>query len=201
MRTITKIFFSAIAFLQLLGCDKPLEYFTANDGEDILTGRSKYVITATPVGTQGVADYLLLADDLENGKITTQGNGIEQDGSYRYYVTHKNRFFSLLYGQGNPGAVTTYRLDTLGKLVKVSDFLGLNSIRGNLRGKNAIFLKFLHSNVEVIFFFCNREFLQLFLCFETSANFNNYLKQESNLKFLLSSSSQYLIINTREWKN
>ena len=39
------------------------------------------------------------------------------------------------------------------------------------------------------------------LCFGASANFNNYLKQESNLKFLLSSSSQYLIIHTRERKN
>lgn len=122
MKKINKIFFSAIAVVAILGCDKPLEYFAINDGEDVLTGKSKFVITATPVGTQGVADYLLLADDLENGKITTQGNGIEQDGSYRYYVTHKNRFFSLLYGQGNPGAVTTYRMDSLGKLVKVSDF-------------------------------------------------------------------------------
>jgi hypothetical protein len=122
MRKINKVFLFIIASVQLLGCDKPLEYFTVNDGEDVLTGKSKFVITATPVGTQGVADYLLLADDLENGSITTQGNGIEQDGSYRYYVTHKNRFFSLLYGQGNPGAVTTYRLDSLGKLVKVSDF-------------------------------------------------------------------------------
>lgn len=122
MKKINKIFFSVIALVQVLGCDKPLEYFAINDGEDVLTGKSKFVITATPVGTQGVADYLLLADDLENGKITTQGNGIEQDGSYRYYVTHKNRFFSLLYGQGNPGAVTTYRMDSLGKLVKVSDF-------------------------------------------------------------------------------
>ncbi|MGK9118191.1 DUF4374 domain-containing protein [Olivibacter jilunii] len=122
MKTRYKSLLFFFAALQLAACDEPLEYFNVNDGDDVLTGKSKYVVTATPVGTQGVADYLLLADDLENGTITTQGNGIEQDGSYRYYVTHRNRFFSLLYGQGNPGAVTTYRLDSLGKLVKVSDF-------------------------------------------------------------------------------
>ncbi|WP_345231855.1 DUF4374 domain-containing protein [Olivibacter ginsenosidimutans] len=121
MKTLYKLLY-VFAFLHITACDKPLEYFDINDGDDHLTGKSKYVVTATPVGTEGVADYLLLADNLESGSITTQGNGIEQDGSYRYYVTHKNRFFSMLYGQGNPGAVTTYRLDSLGHLVKVSNF-------------------------------------------------------------------------------
>src|SRR5690606_13667218 len=61
-------------------------------------------------------------DDLHQGTISTVGNGIEQDGTYRYYVTHNNRFFSMLYGQGNAGAVTTYELNQLGELTKVSDF-------------------------------------------------------------------------------
>lgn len=84
--------------------------------------KAKFIISATPVGSQGVADYLLTADTLTKGMITTSGSGIEQDGTYRYYVTHKNRLFSLLYGQGNPGAVTTYVLNAEGKLEKVSDF-------------------------------------------------------------------------------
>lgn len=85
------------------------------------TGRTKYIITAT-TGATGVADYLLTADDVSTGSITTIGNGVEQDGTYRYYITAQNNFFSLLYGQGNPGAVTTYNLNTEGKLVKKSDF-------------------------------------------------------------------------------
>lgn len=88
-----------------------------NDGTKV-----KYIISATPVGSQGVADYLLTADTLTKGTVSTRGTGIEQDGTYRYYVTHKNRFFSLLYGQGNPGAVTTYTVNSAGKLEKVSDF-------------------------------------------------------------------------------
>lgn len=85
-------------------------------------GKTKYIVTATPIATTGVADYLLTADDLSTGSITTVGNGLEQDGTYRYYATHKGKFFSLLYGQGNPGAVTTYGMTKEGKLSKTSDF-------------------------------------------------------------------------------
>jgi hypothetical protein len=83
---------------------------------------SRYVVASTPIGSSGVADYLLTTNDLSQGTISTVGKGIEQDGSYRYYLTHKGKFFSLLYGQGNPGAVTTYKLDDKGELVKTSDF-------------------------------------------------------------------------------
>jgi hypothetical protein len=85
------------------------------------TDKTKYIVTVT-TGAAGVADYLLTADDVTKGSITTQGNGLEQDGSYRYYITNQNKFFSLLYGQGNPGAVTSYALSAEGKLVKTSNF-------------------------------------------------------------------------------
>ena len=95
----------------------------SNSGGDNGEGiDSKYIITATPTASEGVADYILTADALDSGTITTAGNGIEQDGTYRYYVTSQNRFFSLLYGQGNPGAVTTYGLNSEGVLEKLSDF-------------------------------------------------------------------------------
>lgn len=82
----------------------------------------KYIISSTPVASEGVADYLLTADDLTQGSVTTVGNGVEQDGTYRYYITSNNRFFSLLYGQGNPGAVTTYELSREGALDQISNF-------------------------------------------------------------------------------
>jgi hypothetical protein len=85
-------------------------------------GKTKYIIASAPIASTGVADYLLTSDVITSGAITTQGNGTEQDGTYRYYITHRNRFFSLLYGQGNPGAVTTYNLNGEGKLTKVSNF-------------------------------------------------------------------------------
>lgn len=80
-----------------------------------------YILTVTPAASTAVADYLLNARSLESGTITTQGNGVEQDGTYRYYVTHKGKFFSMLYGQGNPGAVTAYN-NKAGKLAKLTNF-------------------------------------------------------------------------------
>lgn len=97
---------------------------TANDdgdGEGEVS-EAKYVIAATPVASEGVADYLLTSGSLAEGTISTTGNGVEQDGTYRYYVTSNNKFFSLLYGQGNPGAVTTYQLDEAGDLSMLSNF-------------------------------------------------------------------------------
>lgn len=100
--------------------------FGCSEDNDAIPGGpeagARYVIASTPIASDGVADYLLTADDLHQGTISTVGNGIEQDGTYRYYVTHNNRFFSMLYGQGNAGAVTTYELNQSGDLTKVSDF-------------------------------------------------------------------------------
>ena len=102
--------------------------FSSCDSEDPEPGpvapvaESRFIIASTPLASDGVADYLLTAESLTEGTVSTVGNGIEQDGTYRYYVTHKNKFFSMLYGQGNPGAVTTYELNSEGALEKLSDF-------------------------------------------------------------------------------
>ncbi|KKX49695.1 MULTISPECIES: DUF4374 domain-containing protein [Sphingobacterium] len=92
------------------------------DKIDLDTVKGNYVLAVSPVASTGVADYLLTAPDLESGRVTTAGQGVEQDGTYRYYVTHNNKFFSMLYGQGNPGAVAVYNLLD-GRLNKLSDFV------------------------------------------------------------------------------
>jgi len=114
------LFSALIAFTALSSCSSD-ENTGSENGGGVDTGKTKYIITAT-TGAVGIADYLLTTDDVATGSISTIGNGIEQDGSYRYYITAQNNFFSLLYGQGNPGAVTTYNLNAEGKLVKKSDF-------------------------------------------------------------------------------
>lgn len=94
-----------------------------NDGDNPSATDSKFIITASPVASEGVADYIVTANSLNaDESISIVGNGIEQDGTYRYYITNNNKFFSLLYGQGNPGAVTTYELNNEGGLDKLSDF-------------------------------------------------------------------------------
>jgi len=104
-----------IAASIIISCSKK------NDGPIIPEDPGNYILAVTPAASTGVADYLLTANNLESGTITTAGNGVEQDGTYRYYVTSNNKFFSMLYGQGNPGAVTAYNIKD-GKLNKLTNF-------------------------------------------------------------------------------
>lgn len=85
------------------------------------TDSGTFIVTVTPAALESVADYLLTSSSLESGKISILGNGVEQDGTYRYYVTSNGKFFSMLYGQGNPGAVTAYNVED-GKLKKLTNF-------------------------------------------------------------------------------
>jgi hypothetical protein len=84
--------------------------------------KGRFVVAVSPIASTGVADYLLTASTLDSGKLSLAGNGLEQDGTYRYYTVSGTKFFSMLYGQGNPGAVTIYDLDAQGKLKKLSNF-------------------------------------------------------------------------------
>nr|WP_068888704.1 DUF4374 domain-containing protein [Pedobacter panaciterrae] len=113
--TITKTL-SALALIAVLSsCDKK------SDREVIPENPGNYVLAVTPTAITGVADYLLTASSLDEGAVSIIGNGVEQDGTYRYYVTLGNKFFSMLYGQGSPGAVTVYDIKN-GKLNKLNDF-------------------------------------------------------------------------------
>lgn len=85
----------------------------------------RFVVTALPymaflLGNS--ADLLYTTSSLDEGILTTEGKGIEQDGTSRNYVVHKNTFFSLLFGQGNPGAVTAYNMGADATLKKVTNF-------------------------------------------------------------------------------
>ncbi len=107
------------ALLALASCKK--EKTPDGDGP---VGEGRFVVSVYPTtpGSEGVADYLLTSTSLDEGMITTAGNGVEQDGTYRYYTTSGSKFFSMLYGQGNPGAVTVYELNDNGKLEMLTDF-------------------------------------------------------------------------------
>lgn len=120
------LFFTTLLVLPflLMSCSDDDDVINDNPpGQGGQTGSSKYIITASPVASEGVADYIVTADSLRgDGKVSIVGNGVEQDGTYRYYIENNNKFFSLLYGQGNPGAVTTYELNNEGGLNQLSDF-------------------------------------------------------------------------------
>lgn len=118
------------AGLMLASCDKKEDAAPETEvpvdptvpGDTTTPAKVTYVVTVTPVGTTGIADYLLTTGRIDSGTISTRGNGLEQDGSYRYYIATRGKFFSMLYGQGNPGAVTTYKVDANGGLVKSGNF-------------------------------------------------------------------------------
>ncbi|RNL53434.1 DUF4374 domain-containing protein [Pedobacter jejuensis] len=112
--TITKALVALALTAAFSSCKK-------NVGEPVAENPGNYVLAVTPVASTGVADYLLTAANLDQGTVSIVGNGVEQDGTYRYYVTLGNKFFSMLYGQGNPGAVTVYDIKS-GKLNKLNDF-------------------------------------------------------------------------------
>lgn len=113
MKTNILITCAALAFTALVTSCSKSDNGPQNPGN--------FIVAVTPVSSTGAADYLLTTSSLDTGKITTARNGVEQDGTYRYYVTHNNKFFSMLYGQGNPGAVTTYSILN-GQLNKLSNF-------------------------------------------------------------------------------
>lgn len=99
---IKNLLFTVLSLSTLLACSK--------DDDTAVTEKGNFIVAVTPVAATGVADYLLTTSSLDTGKVTTAGQGVEQDGTYRYYVTHNNKFFSMLYGQGNPGAITVYNI-------------------------------------------------------------------------------------------
>jgi len=117
MKSLTIYLTIFLSSLLVLSCSDSTS--SVDGGEE---NGGPYVIAATPIALEGVADYLVNTGSLTSGRVSLIDNGIEQDGTYRYYVTHNNTYFSMLYGQGSPGAVTAYRLNNSGQLEKVSDF-------------------------------------------------------------------------------
>ena len=113
--TMTKVLLGLAFVGALSSCDKKA------DREAIPDNPGNFIIAVTPTAITGVADYLLTANSLDTGAVSIVGNGTEQDGTYRYYMTANNKFYSMLYGQGSPGAVTVYNINE-GNLNKLNDF-------------------------------------------------------------------------------
>lgn len=111
--TITKMLIVATFAGVLTSCKKDKGSTPENPGN--------YVIAVSPTAVASKADYLLTSSSLDTGSISIVGNGVEQEGLYRYYMTANNKFYSMLYGQGSPGAVTVYGINN-GKLNMLNDF-------------------------------------------------------------------------------
>ncbi|KUF43013.1 DUF4374 domain-containing protein [Myroides marinus] len=125
MKRYVKSVFVLSIIASMLACSSD-DSSNALGGEDSSSGNGKverFVIAASSIEHQGVADYLFTAEGLESGSLSLKNNGIEQDGKNRYYIAQNNKFYSLLYNQGDPGAVTSYELDSKGELKNLAHFM------------------------------------------------------------------------------
>lgn len=123
MKSLTHYVTLLFVPLLLLSCSDSTSVAPGNNGNENKDPSVQFVIAAKPTASQeNSADYLLTVDNLSNGSVSLLNHGIEQDGSARNYVVNGNKFYSLLYGFGAPGAVTVYQLNSAGELVKIKDF-------------------------------------------------------------------------------
>lgn len=86
-------------------------------------------------------DILYTSNTLDSGVLITEGTGIEQDGTYHNYVVNNGLFFSLLFGQGNPGAVTAYKANSKKQLEKVSSFQSETMTAFTVAGDDILMVK------------------------------------------------------------
>ncbi|NGP87705.1 DUF4374 domain-containing protein [Fodinibius halophilus] len=122
MKLSTLILNLSLAIFLVAGCnDSPVDNDKNKSGDHSET-ITKFIVTAKPTALENAADYLLTADSLTSGTVSTLNNGTEQDGTYRYYTTdqEQTKFFSFLYG--NNGEVATYTLNNNGDLEKIASF-------------------------------------------------------------------------------
>lgn len=77
-------------------------------------GAFVFATTSQGSGTT-TSNVLLTGDRLDEGNLSTIGNGLLNDGA-TYWVFHKNYLYALTYNQGNAGTTRSYILDSKGAL-------------------------------------------------------------------------------------
>ena len=85
---------------------------------NVTTGN--YVIAATVTSSSTDTYVLLTAESLDEGEITTVGNGLVNEGA-TYWVFYGNRYlYALNYNQGEAGTTQSFIMNTAGALEKRS---------------------------------------------------------------------------------
>ena len=111
------LFAATLAGMALASCseDEP-----ANGGNGSGTSAGNYVIAATVTSSSTDTYVLLTASSLDEGEITTQGNGLVNEGA-TYWVFYGNRYlYALNYNQGEAGTTQSFIMNAAGSLEKRS---------------------------------------------------------------------------------
>lgn len=84
------------------------------NGGDTPAG-GKYVFATSVEGTGNESSDLITGDSLDEGELTTVGNGLLNAGATQW-VFHKNYLYALQYNQGNAGTTRSYILGEDGQM-------------------------------------------------------------------------------------
>ena len=76
------------------------------DTPDTPAAEAKFVFATTVQGSNGTTNVLLTGESLDEGTITTVGNGLQNDGATQW-VFYRDYLYALTYNQGNAGTKTT----------------------------------------------------------------------------------------------
>ncbi|WP_302457905.1 DUF4374 domain-containing protein [Mediterranea massiliensis] len=114
---LTGLFAATLAGMALASCseDEP-----NNGGNGDEAAKGNYVIAATVTSSSTDTYVLLTVPSLDEGEVTTQGNGLVNEGA-TYWVFYGNRYlYALNYHQGEAGTTQSFQMDAVGALEKRS---------------------------------------------------------------------------------
>lgn len=111
------LFAASLAGMALTSCSED-DQSGSNNNSNTSTGN--YVIAATVTSSSTDTYVLLTAPSLDEGEVTTQGNGLVNEGA-TYWVFYTNRYlYALNYNQGEAGTTQSFILNNTGALEKRS---------------------------------------------------------------------------------
>lgn len=116
---LTGLFTAVLAGVALASCSEDELNNGGHNNED-MTSTGNYVIAATVTSSSTDTYVLLAAESLDEGEVTTQGNGLVNEGA-TYWVFYGNQYlYALNYNQGEAGTTQSFILNTAGALEKRS---------------------------------------------------------------------------------
>ena len=78
--------------------------------------QSAFIIPASVTASGNTTNVLLTAESIDEGTITTQNNGLVNDGATQWVFYKDQYLYGLTYNQGNAGDTRSYVLNADGKL-------------------------------------------------------------------------------------
>ncbi len=111
------LFAASLAGMALTSCSEDDQNGSNNNSN---TSTGNYVIGATVTSSSTDTYVLLTAPSLDEGEVTTQSNGLVNEGA-TYWVFYANRYlYALNYNQGEAGTTQSFILNSTGALEKRS---------------------------------------------------------------------------------